>query len=132
MKKFFTIFLALLLLLGCNIEERTAQKNGKGISVKIGDIDNIRYVGVNIYMDELLFSDLSTYKEEGFFKEDDIVWFDAPVTPGDHLQEIEVIYSRNADGSDPATTNMIDITEAKEWVNTKLNNELQLELLEFK
>lgn len=42
-----------------------------------------------------------------------------------------MIYSRNKDGSDSATTNKIDITDVKEWANTKLNSELELELLKY-
>lgn len=132
MKKFLIIGVALLVLVGCTLKEKTAEKHGKGISVEIGDTDNIRYVGITLYADRLLFSDDFIYKEEGSFQPGEIVWFDAPVFPGDHFQDIEITYSRNPDGSDTTTTNRINITEAKEWVNTKLTNESQLELSAFK
>lgn len=132
MKKIIVLLLALLLLFGCTIKEKTAEKHGEGISVEIGNIDNISFVSIRIYAEGLPFGDYFTYKEEGTFQPGEIVWFDAAVFPSDNFQEIEVIYSRNPDGSDSATTNMIDITKAKEWVNTKLNNEMQLELSEYK
>lgn len=124
--------LVLLLLVGCTLKEKTAEKHGRGISVEIGDMDSISYVGLKIYMDRQIFTDHFTYKEEDSFETGEIVWFDAPVFPGDHFQDVEVIYSRSRDGSDSTTTNRIDITKAKEWVNTKLTNEFQLELSEFK
>lgn len=132
MKKVIPLVLALLLLAGCTFKEKTAEKHGRGISVEMSGMDTISYVGLKIYADRLIFSDDFIYKEEGAFQPGEIVWFDAPVFPGDHLQEIEVIYSENRDGSDSATTNRIDITKAKEWVNTKFTDELQLELVEFK
>ncbi len=132
MKKLITVFLAILLLFGC--AEKTAEQHGKGISVEIGNIDEqeIRYVGITIYLNELLFVDGFVYKEDyGLFQTGDVVWFETPII-NNKRQEIEVHYSRNADGSYPKTTNKIDITEAKEWVNAKLNDELQLELSEFR
>ncbi|MCM3760422.1 hypothetical protein M3212_06410 [Alkalihalobacillus oceani] len=131
MKKLMTIGFVLLLLFGCS--EKTAEKHGEGISIEFGVVGNIHYVGINLYVDELIFSRESTYKEEeGSFQPGEIIWFHGPVIQSNHIQEVEVVYSSNKDGSDAKTTNMIDITEAKEWVNTKLNHELELELLTFK
>ncbi len=132
MKKIIVMLLAVLLLFGCTNKEKTVEKHGEGISVEIGEIDNIRYVSIRVYMEELPFSDFSTYKEDGSFNNGEIIWFDVPISQSDYSQEIEVIYSNNPDGSDSATSNRIDITEAKEWVNTELNDKLQLELSDFK
>ena len=129
MKK-MTILLALLLLFGCS--EQTAEQHGEGISIEMGDVDNIHYLGINVYVDGLFFNKEFIFKdkEESSFQTGEIVWFEGPIIQ-DRLQEVEVIYSRNKDGSDSATTNKIDITDVKEWVNTKLNRELELELLKF-
>ena len=132
MKKYMIVLVVLLLLVGCTTKEKTAEKHGRGISVEMSDLDTISYMAIKIYADGLIFADHFLYKEEGYFKAGENVWFDAPVFPGDHLQEIELIYSTNRDGSDSTTTNKIDITKAKEWVNAKLTNELQLELVEYK
>ncbi|ADC52236.1 hypothetical protein BpOF4_21204 (plasmid) [Alkalihalophilus pseudofirmus OF4] len=125
-----TILLALLLLFGCS--EKTAEQQGEGISIEMGDVNNIQYLGINVYVDGLFFNNEYVFKDEGesSFKTGEIIWFEGPIIQ-DRLQEVEVIYSRNKDGSDSATTNKIDITDVKEWANTKLNSELELELLKY-
>lgn len=130
MKRFIIVFLSTLLLFGCG-GDKTAEQQGTGISVEVGDIkdEQIRYVGITVYLNELLYMDDNIYKDDySFFQDGDIVWFNIPII-SDKRQEIEVHYSNNPDGSDTKTTNKIDITEANKWVNTKIDNDLRLEIL---
>ncbi|MEC2074356.1 hypothetical protein [Alkalihalophilus marmarensis] len=58
-----TILLALLLLFGCS--EKTAEQQGEGISIEMGDVNNIQYLGINVYVDGLFFNNEYVFKDEG-------------------------------------------------------------------
>ncbi|MBM7608775.1 hypothetical protein JOD29_002022 [Lysinibacillus composti] len=133
MKKLFILFMVIsFALVGCSDSEKTAKQNGSGISVEIGDNDNIRYLNLTLYVDGLFWGSEEVISEENeSFQNQGIFWFNTPTFQNIDV-EIELIYSENMDGTNSQITNKIDITQAKKWVNIKLNDELQLEILEFK
>ena len=115
MKKLTAMILMLLLLSGCTVMNHFTGRDRTGTYIALGDIDDIGYIGDNVYMEGLIFSSYELSKENGTFNQGEVIWFDVPISDSPYPQEIEVVYGENPDGSDSSLTNRMDLTEADQW-----------------
>ena len=115
MKKLTAMILMLLLLSGCTVMNHFTGRDRTGTYIALGDIDDIGYIGDNVYMEGLIFFSYELSKENGTFNQGEVIWFDVPISDSPYPQEIEVVYDENPDGSDSSLTNRMDLTEADQW-----------------
>ena len=115
MKKLTAMILMLLLLSRCTVMNHFTGRDRTGTYIALGDIDDIGYIGDNVYMEGLIFSSYELSKENGTFNQGEVIWFDVPISDSPYPQEIEVVYGENPDGSDSSLTNRMDLTEADQW-----------------
>lgn len=132
MKKLMTILLASLLLVGCAGKEKTAKEYGGGISVEIAASQKIKHVGLVKYVGGIAgTSDNVINADNSPFKKGQILWFDTPLSEGDSIIKIEVTYSLNTNETEEKTTEKIDISKANKWVNLRLNQDMELEIVDM-
>src|SRR5690606_32945981 len=115
---------------GCSNNEKTktAKQNGSGVSIEIGNNENISYLNFTVYVDGLYWSSEEVISEDNRpFTKGKVIWFDTPKFENANV-EIELSYDDNISRENPHITNKINITEAKEWVNVLLNEDLELEI----
>ncbi len=115
MKKLTAMILMLLLLSRCTVMNHFTGRDRTGTYIALGDIDDIGYIGDNVYMEGLIFSSYELSKENGTFNQGEVIWFDVPISDSPYPQEIEFVYGENPDGSDSSLTNRMDLTEADQW-----------------
>ena len=115
MKKLTAMILMLLFLSGCTVMNLFTGRDRTGTYIALGDIDDIGYIGDNVYMEGLIFSSYELSKENGTFNQGEVIWFDVPISDSPYPQEIEFVYGENPDGSDSSLTNRMDLTEADQW-----------------
>ena len=115
MKKLTAMILMLLLLSRCTVMNHFTGRDRSGTYIALGDIDDIGYIGDNVYMEGLIFSSYELSKENGTFNQGEVIWFDVPISDSPYPQEIEFVYGENPDGSDSSLTNRMDLTEADQW-----------------
>ena len=132
MKKLSAMILMLLFLTGCTVMNHFTGRDRTGTYIALGDIDDIGYIGDNVYMEGLIFSSYELSKENGTFNQGEVIWFDVPISDSPYPQEIEVVYGENPDGSDSSLTNRMDLTEADQWVAVYLDDDFSIELSDFK
>ena len=132
MKKLTAMILMLLLLSRCTVMNHFTGRDRSGTYIALGDIDDIGYIGDNVYMEGLIFSSYELSKENGTFNQGEVIWFDVPISDSPYPQEIEVVYDENPDGSDSSLTNRMDLTEADQWVAVYLDDDFSIELSDFK
>ena len=132
MKKLTAMILMLLFLSGCTVMNLFTGRDRTGTYIALGDIDDIGYIGNNVYMEGLIFSSYELSKENGTFNQGEVIWFDVPISDSPYPQEIEVVYGENPDGSDSSLTNRMDLTEADQWVAVYLDDDFSIELSDFK
>lgn len=132
MKKLTAMILMLLLLSGFTVMNHFTGRDRTGTYIALGDIDDIGYIGDNVYMEGLIFSSYELSKENGTFNQGEVIWFDVPISDSPYPQEIEVVYGENPDGSDSSLTNRMDLTEADQWVAVYLDDDFSIELSDFK
>ena len=132
MKKLTAMILMLLLLSRCTVMNHFTGRDRTGTYIALGDIDDIGYIGDNVYMEGLIFSSYELSKENGTFNQGEVIWFDVPISDSPYPQEIEFVYGENPDGSDSSLTNRMDLTEADQWVAVYLDDDFSIELSDFK
>ena len=115
MKKLTAMILMLLLLSRCTVMNHFTGRDRTGTYIALRDIDDIGYIGDNVYMEGMIFSSYELSKENGTFNQGEVIWFDVPISDSPYPQEIKVVYGENPDGSDSSLTNRMDLTEADQW-----------------
>ena len=132
MKKPTAMILMLLFLSGCTVMNHFTGRDRTGTYIALGDIDDIGYIGDNVYMEGLIFSSYELSKENGTFNKGELIWFNVLISDSPSPQEIEVVYGENPDGSASSLTNRMDLTEADQWVAVYLDDDFSIELSDFK
>ncbi len=124
------ILLASLLLVGCAGKEKTAKDFGEGISVEMAASQKIKHLSLVKYVyGSEEFSGGVINADYSPFKDGQILWFDAALSEASST--IAISYSLNLDGTEEKTTEKIDISGASKWVNLKLNQDMELEIVDM-
>lgn len=132
MNKLLVVLLSLLLLVGCTEKASTAKERGNGISIELETSQNIKHVSLVKYENVInVTSDNVIHADNSPFKEGEIILFDTPLSEDSSNVKIAVAYSVNLDGTKNKTTEKIDISGASKWVNLKLNNDMELEIIDM-
>lgn len=129
LKMLSILLMSLLIIAGCSA--KSAEQHGSGISVEIAESQNIKHLTIIKYENgKEVFSENVINADTSAFEKGDIVWFD--VTPSSNNGTVKLLleYSQNVDATDSKTTNKIDISNAKQWANVKLEDG-QLELIDY-
>lgn len=131
MKKILLFLFSVMLLSACSAP--TAEELDKGISVEIAASQNLKHLTLHMYVNgRETFSENVINANNSAFEKGEIVWFDVSTNHPNSTVELALSYSKNLDATNAKTTERIDVSNASKWVNTKLNADKQLKLLDSK
>ena len=129
MKKCLLLLFSIIILSACSAQ--SAEELDKGISVEMAASQNIKHLTLHLYVNgKETFNENVINANNSAFEKGEIVWFDVSPDHPNATVELAVSYSKNLDATDAKTTEKIDVSNARKWVNTKLNADKQLELLD--
>ncbi|ALC89127.1 hypothetical protein AM500_04470 [Bacillus sp. FJAT-18017] len=129
MKKVMIFFLAALVLVGCSGKGKNAEQHGKGISVEMAASTNIKHLSLVQFVNGKEIASENVVNADGSaFQKGENTWFDIPIGTGKPV-ELALVYSLNHDGTNAKTSQRVEISKASRWVNLKLNDDYQLELI---
>ncbi|MEO4052890.1 hypothetical protein [Solibacillus sp. CAU 1738] len=132
MEKLLTVLLTTLLLVGCTEKASTAEEHGKGISVEMAASQKIKHLSLVKYVDGIVVtSDNVINADNSPFKKGEIIWFDTSLGSDNSLVKIAISYSQNIDATEETTTEKIDISNATKWVNVRLNQDMEIEIVDL-
>lgn len=124
------VVLSLLIMAGCSA--KSAQQNGNGISVEMGDSLNIKNIALITYVNgKEVFSGNVINADNSSFEKGEVIWFDVSPFGTNSTVELAVSYSENINAKQSKTTNKIDISNAKNWVNVKFSKDYKINVIEM-
>lgn len=131
MKKILLFLFCVMLLSACSAP--SAEERDKGISVEMAASQNLKHLTLHLYVNgREIFSENVINANNSAFEKGETVWFDVSPDHPNSTIELALSYSKNLDATNTKTTEKIDVSKASKWVNTKLNADKQLELLDSK
>ncbi|TKI53559.1 hypothetical protein FC756_23325 [Lysinibacillus mangiferihumi] len=133
MRRLIVLCLVGFLLVGCAEKGKTAEQFDKGISVEMDNSQDIKLMRLIKFVNGEEVTDENVVNADNTpFKKGQIIWYDIPLDKANSTVEIQIAYSKNDDGTNEKTTEKIDVSEAKKWVNFKLNEEYHLKIIDMK
>ncbi|AHN24226.1 hypothetical protein [Lysinibacillus varians] len=133
MRRLIVLCLVGFLLVGCAEKGKTAEQFDKGISVEMDNSQDIKLMRLIKFVNGEEVTDENVFNADNTsFKKGQIIWYDIPLDQANSTVEIQIAYSKNDDGTNEKTTEKIDVSEAKKWVNFKLNEEYHLKIIDMK